>query len=59
MIDFRDFLLQPTVQLRDVWKVGTKFYPRMVMTHCVLHPRGPSEFITDVEDLMTDEKTSD
>ena len=44
-IDFHDYDLQPTVQLRDIWKMGTTFYPRLVMTHCVLHPRTPQTLI--------------
>ena len=36
---FFDFDVQPTVELRDVWKVNGVYYPRLVITDCVLRAR--------------------
>lgn len=38
-ISFFDYNVEPTVELRDVWKVHGTYYPRLVVTRCVLHPR--------------------
>ena len=38
-IFFADYDVQPTVELRDVWKVGPTYFPRLVVTECVLHAR--------------------
>lgn len=45
-INFADYDVQPTVELRDVWKVGTTYYPRLVVTECVLHVRHDATPIT-------------
>ena len=37
-IDFREYDVQPVVELRDVFKIHDKFYPRLVVKSCVLHP---------------------
>ena len=42
-ISFEDYDVQPTVELRDVWKFGTYFFPRLMVTRCVLHAREPAE----------------
>ena len=37
-IDFREFDVQPIVELRDVFKIHGTFYPRLIVKSCVLHP---------------------
>jgi len=36
-LDLRDYELQPTVHIRDVWYLGDTYYPRLFVDHCVLH----------------------
>ena len=44
--------VQPTVELRDIIKVGAVYYPRLVVTECVLYPRNLSTiFMTPADDL--------
>ena len=35
---FEFYHIQPVVELRDIVKVGATYYPRLVVTECVLHP---------------------
>ena len=58
---FADYDVQPTVELRDVWKVGGKFYPRLVITRCVVHPRRlpPPIVLPSVGDDTSDEEDED
>jgi len=44
-ISFLEYDVQPTVELRDIWKVGMTYYPRLVITECVLHARAAPKLI--------------
>ena len=37
-IDFREFDVQPVVELRDVFKMNGTYYPRLLVKSCTLHP---------------------
>ena len=43
---FYDYDVEPTVELRDVWKVGDTYYPRLVVTECVLHAQDVGPLIS-------------
>jgi len=36
-IDLRHYELEPTVHVRDVWRVGDTYYPRLFVDRCVVH----------------------
>ena len=44
-LDFDCYDVQPTVQLRDVWRMNNVFYPRLVVTECILRERAPMAVI--------------
>ena len=55
-IDFSEYDVQPTVEVRDVWIFDAKFYVRLMATECLLHPRemGPITMLPDYDEETAD-----
>jgi len=56
-LDLRKFELEPTVLLKDVWKVAGTYYPRMILETCVLHEVRPAK--AAVPDLIDSDDDMD
>ena len=57
-IDLRQYDVDVSAQLRDIYKVGAVYYPRFLLTSCKVHPRIPAAEAFDSGD-DSDDMTDD